>query len=1412
MRLVGVATIHAFELSAEIVESLSSPRFDCQTELAWGGLLEWSIAVRRATSNENAESDAAYPIRLGRVTWHAAEPTAGESLYCRTQPGGPLLVTTGPRSAGRLLLSAASAEAEPVARLPSVAFSIGELGQRVGEGQFYAELTACGFEIETNARVVEYACFRQDAALAALAAPSNLEAGFILGPSSLDAALQVAFAYAQRAIGEASKPSRSRPLPAIEDLVVVASGVPRTVIVRARPLTTRTQLDVSLLDVHGMELAKLEGVTFETRAAEATQRTRNLTCVFHEIVRACLPAVDFEPSTSLPGLGASSIDLVRIGSLASEWLGWMPPLADFLRAPTVAGLVQLYLTRDARPGGRGTLDILSATERQLWFLEQATHAAGAYNEGVAWRIRGALSIDALERALVHVQQCHPALRSYFPAPDGVPERNLDWRQCELELIETPADIRSQPELLDDYVADQICRPFDLEHAPPFRCALLFHGAGDSTIVLSAHHLICDAWSFAHVVVPELRAAYRSLLESPELQLPVASVESELARHELDPAERKRSEEHFRRTLRELPHVLDFPFDHPRPAVQLHRGACVHRPLTAARWSAVKALARELGQSPFVVCLAAHEILLQRYTRSDAFCVGVPVSLRRDSEDARKVGCFVNLSVVRARVDSAHTFDAHCARVREDLIDTLEFDRLALGEIVRAVAPVRSLSHTPLVQAVFGYRELAGATLDLPGVIATPLFVHNRRAKFDLTLSIDDCGNEAELGLEYASDLLERPSAESLLDHFEALLDELAHNPRARIGSLQLASRPEQKQIASYEHGPVRAVPPSELGLATLARSPDDVIVLRTSSREWSAAALRQLTSRIATALQCADVRPGELVVVCAPRSAEWVAAVLAILEAGAAYVPLDPRQPDARIAHGIDRSGARVVITLDAAFVPAPDSTLRTLELRGLASSTPAQTRAIPPADPHHPVYAILTSGSTGAPRLAAVAHAGFSNLLSFYSQLLSLTAADRVLLATSVGFDLTQKNVFAALLAGAQLVIDDSDSFDPERLAELIEQRGITVINCTPTLAYALVASAAALDFRKLRSVRVLVLGGEPIDEKQLRAWTAHPSCSARILNSYGPTECSDVVATSEVQAGVPCGTILGRPIPNARCRVVDCSGAVAGIGVPGELCLAGTPLGLGYFGDPAATATKFVREHGTRFYRTGDLVRWNHAGELQFLGRLDAQVKIRGYRIELAEIEAALELRPEVSDAVVISRPDPRGQPMLVGYVVLTASGEGADRALERSLRRDLARNLPSYMIPRAIVTIDRLPRTASGKLDRNALLGRAWNPDPPSLPDREPSDPILSRVRAAFCDVLGVAGIASDADFFEHGGHSLAAVALVAQLEDELGLRLRPAAVFERPVLRDFASHLAELLDQGPDSDGHPISAPRTTLNAI
>jgi amino acid adenylation domain-containing protein len=1420
------SAIRVFELSADLVGALSTWRVDSQPIVSCGALLEWLIAITRegltrgepreprTGTRRDASTLAVHTlgVRLSRVARHAPESPTVERVTCIVENGFALVRPARP--GGALLLQARAELSSRFEARPAPAPLCGESTQ---VDAWYAELARAGLEVEAEARAVA-GVTRTDAAATAVLSESSqdLDSGFIVGPRALDAALHLAFGAALRAADVDS--AQLCPWPSIDSLHVSGEGgVTRTVslTVHRRP-NKLPHANVRLFDANRREVARLDGVTFVARDRMLVRQRDDLVRVFEHVVRACLPVKGLDAATELPVLGSSSLDLIRIGAHADELLGWTPPLATSFAHPTLAGLADAYLARERaaeRSERLAASEALSPVERQLWFLERSTNARGAYNEGCAFRLRGAVSIDALERALAHVQRNHPALRSYFPALDGRPQRKLDWRQCQLELIETPSAARESPELLEKLVEDQICRPFDLEHTAPFRCALLLHAAGDATLVVSAHHIVCDAWSFARVLVPELSRAYRAFLAGAD-SAPVSSAPSELERAVLPAEFEARAAAHFRRTLAPVPHLLDFPFDHPRPAIQTHRGTCLRRPLAAARWRGFKTLSRELTQSPFVVGLAAYAILLWRYTRSDELCLGVPLSVRHEASDLRAFGCFVNLSALRVRVCATSDFPELCRDLKAELAELLQFDRFALGDIVRAVAPTRSLSHTPLVQAVFAYRELAGTELELGGMTATPVFAHNRRAKFDLTLAIDDFGDEGVLSLEYASDLLTAESAAQLLDHFETLLDELERKPNARAGTFSLASRRERQQLASFELGGLRPVIARDLGIDLLRHRSDDAPALRTLARSWSVGQLRELAENIAGALDGAGVRPGDLVAICAPRSAEWVAAVLAILQLGAAYVPLDPQQPRSRIRLGIARSGARVVATLDGAFDCGLDDAPRVLELRDLPHAADVREGRAPNDRTREAVYGILTSGSTGVPRLARVSHAAFANLLAWYLDALHLRATDRVLFATSVGFDLSQKNVLAALIAGAELAIDDSDGFEPERIVGMIERFGITVLNCTPTLASALVAHAAARDVRRLRSLRVLVLGGEPIDLESLRAWTGHPSCNARILNTYGPTECTDIVSAAVVSpdAARDVGRTLGKPIPNARCRVVDVAGNVAAISVPGELWISGAPLGLGYFGDPSATATKFVREQGTRWYRTGDLVRWNESGELQYLGRLDAQLKIRGYRIEPAEIEAALEQQPEVAEAAVASRLSPSGA-VLVGYVVLKPAAEIDEDRLATELRPRLANLLPSYLIPAAIVRLDRLPRTASDKLDRAALAAfsvtaRATEHDEAVDPDLEP---LLSRVRAAVCEVLGLASVASEANFFDVGGHSLAAVRLADKLESEFGLTIAVAAIVERPRLRDYAAWLAERLDRAADTDGHVRSALGSRLPA-
>ncbi len=1384
-----------FELGLSNDSANSSPslQFDSQPTVSGGVLLEWLLALERY----GAAADIAEPtIRLAQVGWFPqAHRQVAPPVACRFHDRAAV-VSIGEAGSERIALVAQVASGKSLTEFPRCAWFAPTTNDVRDSSEFYRELALLGLEVHASARAIERISFGREGARAQLYLGSEQPAlaGFLVGPAALDAALHCVLAFARRKL--------ERPVsvwPAMERITVHCTGAaPATLTLRERAGTVadRVVVDLVMSDEAGTELVWFEGIEVGTHAVVESRNRAELTRVFERVVHSCIAAPELSADTPLTALGATSIDLVRISSFVEELLGFTLPLAELLATPTITALVEAY-QRAGAPQPLATAaaapdaSALASTERQLWFLERLTNAAGSYNEAFAWTISGPLSIDTLERALQLVQHRHAALRSYFPESNGAPERRLDWRQCSLELMATPDEVRHSPELLQRWIDDVVCRPFAIEHAAPLRCVLLLHPAGEATLVVALHHIVCDAWSFARIFVPELSAAYAALSTDPNATLSSWSAPvTPLPQREPDAAYRAAAETHFRKQLGSVPHILDFPWDHPRPPRQTHRGACLRRPLGAARWSAMKSLARELQVSPFVLCLAAYELLLHRYTRQAEFCVGVPVTLRRGVADERAFGCRVNLSVLRAEVDLASDVRAHCQQVRAALVEMLRFDQLALGDVVRAVQPTRSLSHTPLVQAVFGYRELAGSALAFAGATVTPRFAHNRCAKFDLALALDDFGDDADVSLEFATDLVERSTAGRLLAQYEALLDEIVRRPEAKVGSMSLASASERAAVAAAEQGPVCATKLRSFGAGLIARRAADAVVLRTGSRAWRAADVAGGVAAVAEALRTHGVTAGQFVAVCVPRSAEWVIAVLGILELGAAYVPLDPAMPVARIEHGIARAGAGVVITWGEHELGGDG--VEKIELGAVLGASTGRctgTKRVE-ADGRAAVYGIMTSGSTGAPRVAAVTLAGFSNLLDWYEDTLQLSAADRVVFATSVGFDLTQKNIFAALSTGAELVIDDGLELDPERLVQIIARDRVTILNCTPSLAYALVTTAAARDLRALSSLRALVLGGEPIDPQALSAWTSHPSCHVRIYNSYGPTECSDVVTACVFGGGR--GHDIGSAVPNARCRVIDCTGSTSAIGVPGEIWLSGTPLGLGYLGNAEATAAKFVQHDGATWYRTGDLVRRGERGELLYLGRIDTQVKIRGYRIELSEIETALKLQPGVRDAIVISQPDARGRAMLVGYVVPAHALDGDEqRAFASRQREALARELPSYMVPMLLLPIERVPRTPSGKLDRNALPPLRLMPGAEPLPEIERG--VIAKLAHAACSVLGVSALAADADFFEHGGHSLAAIELVSRLEAELGIELRVAALFERPVLSDFAAYLAERVER-------------------
>ncbi|MEA2692878.1 MAG: hypothetical protein QOJ16_2265, partial [Acidobacteriota bacterium] len=569
---------------------------------------------------------------------------------------------------------------------------------------------------------------------------------------------------------------------------------------------------------------------------------------------------------------------------------------------------------------------------------------------------------------------------------------------------------------------------------------------------------------------------------------------------------------------------------------------------------------------------------------------------------------------------------------------------------------------------------------------------------------------------------------------------------------------------------------------------------------WSYGELHLRAGRIARRLREIGVGPGMRVGLCLERSPDLVAGLLATLGVGGAYVTLDPAYPAERLAYLLADSGVAVVLTQSgfAERLPAggPPALLldREEELPAADDLVPAE------GGPEDLLYIIYTSGSTGLPKGAGVYQRGFVNLLRWYVEELGVTAGDRFLVVTSPGFDLTQKNLFAPLLTGGLLVLADPGLYDPREIAALVERHRITRLNCTPSAFYPLIEEVGEAGLSSLASV---ILGGEPISPERLASWRRSGGLRAEVVNSYGPTECTDVVAfhrlppPGEAGSGGPGGMPIGRPLPGFRLLTLDRDLQPAPIGVPGQLAVGGVGVGAGYLGRPDLTAAKFVPDPfadapGGRLYWTGDLARTLPGGEIDFLGRVDDQVKVRGFRIELGEIEAALENEPGVRAAAVLAREDRPGDRRLVAYLALAAPGVLHD------LRQALGRRLPAYMVPGAFVVLDDLPLSANGKVDRRALANRLPETEPAGaakLAASEPGSPLEARLAEMWAELLGRERVGVQDDFFALGGHSLLATRLVSRVRRELGVELPLRAVFEAPTVAALAARLGPALPSQP-----------------
>ncbi|MBA4922314.1 amino acid adenylation domain-containing protein [Pseudomonas aeruginosa] len=1049
---------------------------------------------------------------------------------------------------------------------------------------------------------------------------------------------------------------------------------------------------------------------------------------------------------------------------------------------------------------------LSYAQERQWFLWQLEPESAAYHIPSVLRLRGRLDLDALQRSFDSLVARHETLRTRF---------RLDGDEARQEIAASmalPLDIVALGPLEEGALARQvettIARPFDLERGPLLRVSLLRLAEDDHVLVLVQHHIVSDGWSM-QVMVEELVQLYAAYSRGLELALPALPIQyADYAlwqRSWMEAGEKERQLAYWTGLLGGEQPVLELPFDRPRPVRQSHRGAQLGFELSRELVEAVRALAQREGASSFMLLLASFQALLYRYSGQADIRVGVPIANRNRVETERLIGFFVNTQVLKADLDGRMGFDELLAQARQRALEAQAHQDLPFEQLVEALQPERSLSHNPLFQVLFNYQsEIRSVTpeVQLEDLRLEGLAWDGQTAQFDLTLDIQEDENGIWASFDYATDLFDASTVERLAGHWRNLLRGIVANPRQRLGELPLLDAPERRQTLS-EWNPAQrecAVQGTlQQRFEEQARQRPQAVALILDEQRLSYGELNARANRLAHCLIARGVGADVPVGLALERSLDMLVGLLAILKAGGAYLPLDPAAPEERLAHILDDSGVRLLLTQGHLLERLPrQAGVEVLAIDGLVLDGYAESDPLPTLSADNLAYVIYTSGSTGKPKGTLLTHRNALRLFSATEAWFGFDERDVWTLFHSYAFDFSVWEIFGALLYGGRLVIVPQwVSRSPEDFYRLLCREGVTVLNQTPSAFKQLMAVACSADMATQQpALRYVIFGGEALDLQSLRPWFQRfGDRQPQLVNMYGITETTVHVTYRPVsEADLEGGLVspIGGTIPDLSWYILDRDLNPVPRGAVGELYIGRAGLARGYLRRPGLSATRFVPNPfpggaGERLYRTGDLARFQADGNIEYIGRIDHQVKVRGFRIELGEIEAALAGLAGVRDAVVLAH-DGVGGTQLVGYVVAD-SAEDAER-LRESLRESLKRHLPDYMVPAHLMLLERMPLTVNGKLDRQALP----QPDA-SLSQqayRAPGSELEQRIAAIWAEILGVERVGLDDNFFELGGHSLLATRVISRVRQEQQLDASLKALFERPVLEAFAQGLERTTD--------------------
>jgi amino acid adenylation domain-containing protein/non-ribosomal peptide synthase protein (TIGR01720 family) len=1040
---------------------------------------------------------------------------------------------------------------------------------------------------------------------------------------------------------------------------------------------------------------------------------------------------------------------------------------------------------------------LSFAQQRLWFIEQMFPGQSVYNIPAVLRLTGKLNVEALRQSLQEIVRRHGALRTTFSDVDGKPRQVVH----QPSTLQFPViDLRSLPAGERETYVSRLTResagvPFDLKQGPMLRLTLLWVSSDEYILSLTMHHIISDGWSLG-VFIRELANLYLAFTAGKASPLPELLMQyTDFAVWQRRRLSGKRLEDqlgYWKRQLEGAPPVLDLPVDRPGSAVESFSGAHETFDLEPELSEALRSLSRANGVTLFMTLLAAFQTLLTRYVNQPDIVVGVPIANRTRTETEPLLGFFVNSLVMRTDTSGDPTFRQLLERVRKVALDAYKHQEIPFEKLVDELQVQRSLNNTPLFQVMFALQNAPQSSLELPDLKFEQVNIETGTTKFDLTLQMEEAGPFIRGSVGYKTDLFDDATIDLMIDHLHELLKSIVRDPNQRLSELSLFSEQERQQLlgSALEDFPVTECL-HERFTRQAVQTPDAVAV-SDESAQLTYAQLDAVTNQLANHLRRLGVGPECIVALYLPRSLRIVEAILGVLKAGGAYLPLDASSPAARIQQMLEDSGALLVLSetgaepaLESVSIPVIGLDKERQQLARESAELPASG-----ATPQNLAYAIYTSGSTGKPKGVLITHDNVARLFQSTEHWYQPNETDVWSLFFSYAFDFSVWEFFGALLYGGRLVIVPYwTSRSSESLYDLLVTNQVTFLNQTPSSFRQLIEVDRTSPHRNKLALRHVIFGGEPLEPQSLGEWfDRHGDERPELVNMYGITETtvhSTYRPMKKADALLGGSASIGVPIPDLEVYLLDGARRLTPFTVTGEIYVGGAGLARGYLNQPELTAQRFIPDMygprpGARLYKSGDLARYSADGEMRCLGRGDDQVKIRGFRIELGEIKSALEQHPDVREAAVIV--SGTGEKRLVAYLV--PETESSETALIADVRNFLKGRVTDYMIPSAFVVLERMPLTTNGKLDRKALPAPSHHP---RGTDEEtyfaPRTSIETSLSEIWAEVLGVESVGVLDNFFELGGDSILSIQVVARAKSA-GIQISPKQMFQYQTIAELA----------------------------